>query len=270
MTLDGYITRSRFIGLFLPWCLLFSWQQTADRVGCLGCLLFLIPLWLSLMLAASEIALFKRQTFINQYLNPTGILAHFWRRPTLTLIWQSFKALVFSLMLLVSAVLFDPLQWLVLLADIGVMLTLIALMAGWLRRELKPHCLQLLTLHWAQCINAVLLWLSFILILFFSAHENYLGMSWEEAVRYSASRIVVACDALAVLTRINAVSEALMWWVVQNRLNELQHPLQVLIAWLAFIATYGASFVMAWAYSRALSGTLSRPWRITFSELFSA
>lgn len=269
MGLEEYVARWRLIGLFLPWSLLLAWQQAAASIECSGCLLFLIPLWLSLILATSEIALFKRYSFINQFLNTSGILTRFCRRPTLTLLWQSFKALIFSLMLLVSAVLFEPLQWLVLLVDIGIMLTLIALMAGWLRGELKPHCVKSLTLHWAHRINAVLLWLSFILILFYSKHENYQGMSWEEVVRYTASQITVSCDVLAVLTRINAVSEALMWWAAQNHLDELQHPMQASIAWLAFIATCGTSFVIAWAYSRALSGALSSPWRIALSDYSS-
>ena len=51
-----------------------------------------------------------------------------------------------------------------------------------------------------------------------------------------------------------------MWWGAQNYLQGLEHPQQFIMAWLAFLAFFGVSFLIAWAYSRALVGVLSRPW----------
>ncbi len=252
--------------MFAMWCGLFAWKLVADRLECIGSALFVLPLWVALTLAAIEVALFKRHAFINQYLNPKGVLIQLWRRKALLLLWQGVKALIFTLLLLVSVVLFDTVQWLVLLADIVLMVTLVGVFSWLLQREIKPLYHEPLAHHWAQWANAVLLWLISALVMFFSAHENYQEMAWEQVISFSASNVTVSCDALAVLTRLNAVSEALMWWIAQNRLSELQDPAQVLIAWLMFTAWFGVSFLIAWAYSRALTGVLSKPWRFIISD----
>ena len=45
------------------------------------------------MKAASEVALYKRHAFINQYLLSQGILASLLRRTMVLLLWQALKAL---------------------------------------------------------------------------------------------------------------------------------------------------------------------------------
>ena len=250
------------------WCVLLAWRWTADRLGCMGSVVFIVPLWGALMLAASEIALCRRHAFINQYLSAQGVLALILRGKTFLLFWQGFKALFFTLILLVSALLFDAKQWLVLLADILLLAMLLSVFTSLLRGEVKSSYREPLVHHWTHWVNTLLLWLVSVLVLFFSAQEDYTGMAWDEVVRYGASKVLVGCDALAVLTRISAISEALAWWAAQNILVALQQPLQVLSAWLAFIAMFGLSFLSAWAYSRALTGLLSRPWRVaTGNEL---
>ncbi|MEN8129283.1 MAG: hypothetical protein ABFS45_03625 [Pseudomonadota bacterium] len=213
------------------------------------------------MLASSELALFKRFTFIAHYLRPSGVFARLMRRKTLLFLWQGTKALFLTLVLLISATSFDMNQWMVLLADI-VLMTALAVMMTWLvRSEVKPDYAEPLAHNWAHRINATLLWLSSVLVMFYTPHENYQGMHWEDVVHFSATQVMVACDTLAVLARLNAVSEALAWWAAQNFLDGLERPAQVLMAWIAFIASFGISFLIAWAYSRALTGVLAKPWR---------
>ena len=261
-----YIILMRVTQMFAVWCVLLAWRWTADRLGCMGSVVFIVPLWGTLMLAASEVALCRRHAFITQYLSAQGMLARLLRGKTLLLTWQGVKALFFTLILLVSALLFDVEQWLVLLADILLMAVLLSMFTSLLRGEVKSSYREPLAHHWTHWVNTLLLWLVSVLVLFFSAQEDYTGMAWDEVVRYGASKVLVACDAIAVLTRISAVSEALAWWAAQNILVALEQPMQVLMAWLAFIAMFGLSFLSAWAYSRALTGVLSRPWRVPTSN----
>jgi len=38
------------------------------------------------------------------------------------------------------------------------------------------------------------------------------------------------------------------------------------VAWAVFLAAFGASFLLAWIYSRALVGVLARPWDLWRQE----
>ncbi|CAD7846123.1 MAG: hypothetical protein [Olavius algarvensis Gamma 1 endosymbiont] len=38
------------------------------------------------------------------------------------------------------------------------------------------------------------------------------------------------------------------------------------MAWVVFLGSFGVSFLVAWAYSRALAGFVSRPWSIRWRE----
>jgi len=58
------------------------------------------------------------------------------------------------------------------------------------------------------------------------------------------------------------VGEALGLWAMQN----LVRPGQPLMAWVVFLGSFGVSFLVAWAYSRALAGFVSRPWSIRWRE----
>lgn len=257
-----YMSLSGVIRMLTVWGALLLWQWSADRLACSASVLFLLPLWTVLTLAASEVALIRRYAFIAQYLRAEGQLARLLRRRIVLLLWQAAKTLTLALVLLVGAVFLDPVQWLVLLADTLLMVILIVLFSRILNRELKPGYHGFLGHHWAHWVNAPLLWLCLVLVTFHTAHENYSGMSWLEAMHSSVSNVSVACDELAFLGRINAAGEALMWWGAQNYLQGLERPAPVVTAWLAFLAFFGVSFLIAWAYSRALVGVLSRPWAI--------
>ncbi len=267
MTDRGYISLTGVILMLTVWSGLLLWQWVSARLGCMGSALFLVPLWVVLTLAASEVAVIRRFAFIAQYLRAEAMLARLLRRKMVILLWQATKTLFLALVLFISAVFFDKAQWLVLLADTLLMATLVGLFAWLLNDELKPAYRAFLSRHWAHWVNALLLWVCLVVVMFHSAHENYTGMSWQEVVHLSASNVTMACDELALLGRVNAVGEALVWWAAQNFLHGLEKPAQLIMAWLAFIAFFGASFLIAWAYSRALVGVLSRPWSIDPNKL---
>lgn len=267
MTGRAYMSLIGVIRMLAVWGGLLLWQWASDRLGCMGSALFLVPLWAVLTLAASEVALFRRFAFINQYLRAEAVLARLLRRKIVLLLWQATKTLFLALVLLVSVVFLDQAQWLVLLTDTLLMAALLSLFAWMLDDELNPAYREFLSRHWAHWVNALLLWISLVLVMFHTAHENYTGMSWQEVVHLSASNVTLTCDELALLGRVNAVLEGLLWWSAQNFLHELEHPAQLIIAWLAFIAFFGASFLIAWTYSRALVGVLSRPWLIDPDKL---
>jgi hypothetical protein len=111
-------------------------------------------------------------------------------------------------------------------------------------------------------LNALLLWLAWAGLLYQGPMANYTGMRWEEVVALSAAEPDIACDALALAARLASVTAALTLWSAQHLLGGLREPVQVLAAWAVFVGAFGASFLVAWAYSRALAGVLAWPWAV--------
>lgn len=252
---------SHLLGMLAVWGCLIGWSSAAAAIGCRGGALLLLPLWVLMTLSGIEWPWTRRTVFVQQYLEAKGVLARWMRRRSLLLIWQGLKSLALALVLLVSVLAFDAAEWLVLAADI-LLLAVLVFLADWaLHGQLKTWCAGVVTRQWVHRTNALLLWLALLTLLFFGAHEDYHEMRLAEVVRFSATQVAVGCDALAVLARLSAVSEAVLWWSAQNLFAGLVDPGQVVIAWAAFLAAFGASFVTAWGYSRALVGVLARPWR---------
>ena len=257
---------SHLAAMFSVWGGLLGWCWLADRIGCAGSALFLVPLWAVLMLAGSELPLLRRTSFVRHYLQPAGWLARWLKRRLWLLTWQGAKALLLALILLVSALSFDAAQWMLLCGDILLVGTLLFLADWVLEGELNPSCEGTLTRHWVHRVNVVLLWVALVAVMFFTAHEDYRGMAWEDAAELSALEVKVGCDALAVLARISAVGGALQWWAAENLFGVLGDPGGILMAWTLFLAAFGVSFLVAWSYSRALIGVLARPFGSRFVD----
>ncbi len=252
---------SHLLGMLALWGGLLAWSRWAPQVGCPVAALAAAPLWALLMLSGSELALARRASFVRHYLAADGRLARWLgRRLLLLLAWQALKALVLALVLLVGVLSLSPVQWLVLALDLLLFLSLVLVIDWLLAGELNPLFEGVLVRHWAHRLNALLLWLALTATLYFSAHEDYQGMGAVAVVRLSALGVSLGCDALAVLARLGAVGDGLLWWAAGRLFGELRDPTELLLAWVGFLAAFGISFLLAWAYSRALTGILSRPW----------
>jgi len=261
MAQGGSFRLSHLAAMLALWGGLLGWSWSAPRVGCLVGALVLAPLWLVLTVATSELALLRRATFVRQYLEPRGRLARWLGRRLWLLTWQATKALVLALALLVGALSLQAVQWLVLAVDILLLATLLFFADWMLEGELKPRYEAVLVRHWAHRLNALLLWVALSAVLFYAAHEDYQGMGPAAVVRLSALGVAVGCDALALLARLAAVSEGLLWWAAENLFGGLTDPTERVVAWAGFVGAFGVSFLLAWAYSRALVGILARPWK---------
>jgi hypothetical protein len=248
--------------MLLVWGTMLGWHLTADWLGC-PVAAVLLALTAGLMaLSGTEVAFYRRLAFLSHYLESQGRLFRLLGRRVLILIRQGIKSLFLAFLLLIGALSFDWPQWLLLLADVLLLTALLAAFSSLLEDEVREPYRLPMARHWAGRVNAVLLWIAWALLMYFSPQENYAGLRWEEVIAYSAHEPVVDCDALAVLTRIGAVGQALALWFAQNQFSGLQDPDHLLAAWAAFVAAFGASFLIVWAYSRALLGPLARPWAV--------
>ena len=249
------------IGLMLlVWGALLGWGLTADR---LECAVTAVPIALAaglIALVGMEVAFYRRHAFLRHYLIPEGFLFRVLGRRVLIFVRQGIKSLLLAFMLLIGVLGMDWPQWLLLLADVFMLAALLALFSSLFSGEVREPYRLPMARHWAGRINALLLWLAWALLIYYSPQENYAGLSWEQVVAHSAHESRVGCDALAVLANLGATGEALVLWFAQNQFSGLRDPDHLLTAWAAFVATFGASFVLVLAYTRVLIGALARPW----------
>ena len=249
------------IGLtLLVWGALLGWGLTADR---LECTVAAVPIALAaglIALSGMEVAFYRRHAFLRHFLVPEGLLFRVLGRRVLILLRQGIKSLLVAFVLLIAALGFEWTQWLLLLADIALLTTLLAIFSSLFEGEVREPYRLPMARHWAGKINAVLLWLAWALLMYYTPQENYAGLSWEDVVAHSANESRVGCDALAVVANMGATGEALALWFAQNQFSGLTDPDHLLTAWAAFVAAFGASFLLVWAYSRVLVGALARPW----------
>jgi hypothetical protein len=246
----------------LAWGGLLAWRLTADRLGCPAAAVALVLASGLLTLSGTEVAFYRRHAFVSHYLQPDGLLFRLLGRRTLMLILQGAQAVALAFLLLIAALSFGTLQWLLLLGDLFLLAALVKGFSTLLAGEVRLPYRRPMARHWAVRANAVLLWVAWILLAFYLPDRNYAGLRWEEVIAFSAAQPSLGCDALALLARFGAVGNALALWGAQHLLAGLRQPAQVLMAWTAFLAAFGASFLVTWAYGRLLVGTVSKPWEV--------
>jgi len=250
--------------MVLVWAGLVAWSMLADRAGCVGSALFLLACWVLIGAAGAEAVLLKRASLIGQYLEPRGRLFRWLRRPLLLLLWQAAKGLALALVILVAALGLTWPQWAVLFTDAVLLAILVASLDRVLGRELIPSYRSPLVRLWSRRLNAVLLWLALVAVAYYTPHEDYQGVTWQTAMERGALDTAASCDAVAALARAGGALEALAWWAAQQVLGGAADAdaQQISVAWLAFLAAFGVSFIIAWAFSLALTGILALPLRM--------
>ncbi len=252
----------RFALLSLVWTGLLAWDLAAERLGCGATAVAITLLAGLLMLSGTEAAFYRRRALLDRYLQREGLLFRLLSRRALIIARQLVQSVGLALILLVAAIGFDGTQWLLLAADIPVLAILLTSFSSLLGGEVRAPYREPIARHWAARTNALLLWVFWMLLLYSTPQENYANLRWEEVLAFGAAQPTVGCDALAVLARLAAVAEALAQWSAQQLFSGLKEPLQALMAWALFLAAFGTSLLVAWTYTRALTGALARPWSV--------
>lgn len=243
------------------WLYMFGWANLADTLGCTISACYFASLIFLLAWADTEAAFYRRHAFVFQYLERGGLLAQVLTRRALIVIWQGTKSVFVALFLVVATLRLEWSQWLLLLTDAILLGPLIALVYWLLGGEVRQVYRAAIARRWANRINSLLLWCALTLHWYYSPQPNYTGLTWEEVVAFSAAQPQASCDVVAMLARVGEVGEAYMLWGAQTLLGSLQHE-QASLVWLGFVATFGAFFLLSWAYGSVLIGTLARPGRL--------
>jgi hypothetical protein len=246
---------SPLLRLALAWGWLLSWGLTFHRLPCPAVLLFAVPVALAILLGMVESALLRRRALAGMYLRPEGALFRLLRGGVILAGWQALKAILFAILLLMAATQWETTHWAVLGLDALLLAGLFGLVRRRLAGQVRPgfdalFARQLLVYLNTVLFVAVLAWVEFHL-----PHPDYRQASLAEAVLSAVSQ-VTACDAVGILVRGGAASQAAGWWLAQTWLTRPEIAPLAGLGWLLFLA-WSATFM--WGYSRLLLGALVSP-----------
>lgn len=240
---------------------LLLWQQFADVAPCAVAAALVAALAFAVGAAGLEAAVQRRHAFAAQYLAAGGRLFRLLRPGALVVLWQATKAVVLAAVLVVNALLLEPWQGGLLLADALLVAALVHATARALAGEVRDPYVPVLARRWAVRVNALVVWAALVVGLFYTPQANLAALRWEEVVALAAGQLEVACAPIGVLARLAAVGGSLALWGAQNLFADLGDAQETLAAWLVFLAAFGTSFLHAWALSLALAGVSATPWR---------
>ncbi len=242
------------------WVLLLLWFLIGSRTGCIGALVSLVVMTAILTLSGTEIAFTRRRMFLNECLLPEGWIHRALSGNAPALVWEVVKASFLAVFLLISTLAFEPRHWSLLLADVLLLSLLLPRLYAGLHGAAREQYRWVLARRWATWISAVVLWIESMFILLYTPSQNYMGLRWQEVVAYSTAQATPSCPLVGSLARVSAVTDALGTWGIQNFWRTQTHLPDAIVSGVAVIGTAAIAFLLAWTYSRALMGVLTRPW----------
>jgi hypothetical protein len=244
----------------IVWLLLFAWHLNAHRLDCNLALALIGLFTLVLLLSGTETAYARRRAFLSEHLEPKGFLFRALRRNIALTGAEALKSAALALILVVGALTLAPRQWSLMFAAVLLLGLLLPRLHGVLAGQVREEYLYATARRWAMWVSTTLLLLESVFVLFFSATENFVGLRWQEVITMGAAQPDALCDGIASLARVTSAIGALGIWSVQNLGRSMNDLPQALMAAMGMVASITLSFLIAYAYSRALVGVVSRPW----------
>lgn len=252
----------RLLTMALVWLVLIAWHFLAGHSGCLTVVGLIALFTLVLLMSGAEIALAKRQAFLDACLEPGGALQRLLRQRYLLVALELVKSLVLAIFLVVSAVTLAPRQWSLMFAVVLLLGLLVPRLYGILSGQLRERYRYATARRWTLWCSVTLLWLEALVVLLFSSGENYMGLRWQEAIVHGAREPDIQCALVAQVAAVLTAVDSLGFWSVQNFQRSLADLPQALVAGLGLLAAVGLAFLRAYVFSLALIGVVARPWAL--------
>jgi hypothetical protein len=256
----------RLLSMLAVWLVLLAWHLGARAAGGFGSLFFLLLIALPLAMSGAEAALYKRHAFRRACLSGDSWLYRLTGLVPLILAVEAAKALALAALLMAATLSLQPREWALLAVDVLVLALLMPRLPGLLHDAVNATYLYALSRRLAVWFSTLLLWLESLLVLVLANSDDYRGLSWSQALAYSTAPTAATDDRslISVLVRIDAGVNGAGSWAGYRLFHGCDDPAQAMLALLVMGAVVALWFVVAWAYSRALVGALSRPlaiWR---------
>jgi len=250
----------RLLSMALVWLVLLAWYFLAGHGGCLA-VIALVALFTSLLtLSVTEIALAKRQAFIDACIEPRGSLDRLLRRRHVLVAAQAAKSLVLALFLVASTPTYVPRQWSLMFAMVLLAGLLLPRFCGAFAGQVRERYRYVTARRWTLWSTVLLLWIESLIVLGFSGSENFMGLRWQEVIGYAAREPGIRCALLAQASSVLSAMDSLGFWSVQNLHRSLADLPQALAAGLGLLATVALDFLRAYVFGLALIAAVARPW----------
>jgi hypothetical protein len=250
----------RLLTMTIVWLLLLVWYLKAYCTNCIWTLAIVLAIAALVFVSGTELRLAKRRVFLVECLEARSVVFRWLQRRYVLLAVELVKSALLALLLMVSTLDFAPRHWSLLFADVLLLGLLVPRFYGLLAGQVRDEYRFVAARRGAIWVSTLLLWLESTLVLIFANGQTFVGLRWQEVVTYGAADIDVRCAPIAAVAAILSAVDALGLWSVQNLARNLQDLPQTLMASLGLAVSVGLSFVLAYAYSRALIGAIGRPW----------
>lgn len=255
-----YTDSPRLLTMTIVWLLLLVWHFNAYRSGCIATAGLVLLFTLILLLSGSELALAKRQAYLDSYLKPEGRLYLLLGQKYLLIGIEVAMAAFLALFLLVSALTYAPRQWSLMFAVMLFLVLLLPRLYGSLAGQVRERYRFAIARRWTMWVSVLLLWMESLFVLFFISGENFMGLRWQEVVAYASVQPDAGCALIARMAAISSAVDALGQWSVQNLQRSISDLPQAMMAVIGLFGAIGLGFLRAYVFSRALVGVVGRPW----------
>ena len=258
----SYAVVMRLLTMLIVWLTLLVWVFNANRAGCIASAAVLALMTGMIFITGSERSHLLRRALLAEASQGGGRLLAVVHSHLPVLLRDTVSAALLAVVLLASALTFEPRQWSILLADLLLLTLLIPRLSRIMRGEVRSEYRYALARQWAAWISVLLLWSEAVLSLVFYPPADYIGMRWQELVTYNLSMPDAGCPLVQTAAQIFVTCQAIAIWALQNTSRFAHDPTQSIMLWVGYAALAGFTFLTALAYSRALIGVMGRPWEM--------
>lgn len=266
--LTAYAVLIRFLSMCTVWLLLFVWFLNASRLGCLAILAVFLPLFATVLMSNAEGAFLHHRAMVSACMRREAKVLRLVHGRGLLLVRQVLLSAALTLALLVAVLLLEPHQWSLIFVDLLLLTLLLPRLTAVAGRSVRGQYRFAMARHWATWLSIGLIWAESLLWLIYAPSANFVGMRWQVVVAYEIQPPDVACGMVRAISDVAATAQGLALWATQNLGRAMHSPTESTIAWLGLLVVGIFPFIFAYALSRALVGTMARPWEM-WGEIIS-
>jgi len=260
--LTTYAVLIRFLSMCTVWLTLFFWSLNASRMGCLGTLAVFVLVCAVVLMSNAEDAFLHHRAMVSACMRREARVLRMVHGRGLLLVRQIIISAALTLALLVAVLLMEPRQWSLIFVDLLLLTLLLPKLTEVAGRSVRGEYRFAVARHWAIWFSIVLLWTESMLSLIYAPVANFAGMRWQVVVAYEIHPPDVACGLVRAVSDVAATAQGLAFWATQNFGRAMHIPTESTIAWLGLLVVSVFPFIFAFALSRALVGTMARPWEM--------
>ena len=260
--LTTYAVLIRFLSMCTVWLLLFLWSLNASRMGFLGVFAVFVVVFTAVLMANAEDAFLHHRAMVSACMRREARVLRLIHGRGLLLIRQVLMSAALTLALLVAVLLLEPRQWSLIFVDLLLLTLLLPKLTEIAGRSVRGEYRFAMARHWATWLSIGLIWAESLLSLIYAPAANFTGMRWQVVVAYEIQPPDVALGMVRAVSDVAATTEGLALWATQNFGRAMHIPTESTIVWLGLIVVSVFPFIFAYALSRALVGTMARPWEM--------